>query len=463
MFAALDWKVRSCIKACNGWAKTSNDGKGTPFRAMPHNPTQGDSPRSIAFGAPVVHAANDKRIRLGIIRLTDTAPVVIAKELGFFAEEGLDVTLSVEPSWANVADKITYGHLDGAVMLPALAIAVSLGLRGAAAPLIVPLSLSLNGNTVTLSNEFAAGLEAGREGESPAALAKRLGAFIGARKRAGGSVPRIAVVHAFSTHNLLLRHWLAAGGISPGGDVLLPVLPPSQMAEALRSGEIDGFCAGAPWGEVALRAGAGRTAVTSRDIWNNHPEKVFALSRRFAERRPDAVPQLLRALLRAAQFCDNPQNNYEVAALLARRDYVGVHVDAIFASLPKPVPERSHGANRSVFFAHAASFPWPSHALWFLGELKRWGYVAADTPDEAATKLYRPDLYRSAAAGTGICVPIDNSKTEGTHATEWLLPAYPTAIAMAPDLFCDGTVFDPAASERTGFAPDPLTSAHAKR
>jgi two-component system, oxyanion-binding sensor len=184
--------------------------------------------------------------RIGLMRLTDAAPLIVARELGFFAAEDIDVSLSIEPSWANIADKLAYGLLDGAMLLPPLALALRLGLSGSAGPetIIVPAALSLNGNTVTLANNWAEPVLRGDAAAPAVETARRFRAVAAAR----GRKPLLAVVHTFSTHNLLLRYWLAAGGIDPDRDVAFIVVPPAEAPEALAAGTIDGFCAGAPWG-----------------------------------------------------------------------------------------------------------------------------------------------------------------------------------------------------------------------
>jgi two-component system, oxyanion-binding sensor len=178
-------------------------------------------------------------------------------------------------------------------------------------------------------------------------------------------------VHAYSTHSLLLRYWLATTGIEAERDFKLAVVPPARVVEALSSGQIAGFCAGAPWGEVARRAGVGRTIAASRDIWRNAPEKALAVRARFAEGREDTLAGALRALLRSAKFCDDPKNTSYIAALLSRRKYLDVDSHAILTDLPgSTAPDRG-----CVFFRGAATFPWRSHALWFLNQMRRWGLI----------------------------------------------------------------------------------------
>ncbi|HYM03839.1 MAG TPA: CmpA/NrtA family ABC transporter substrate-binding protein [Stellaceae bacterium] len=387
------------------------------------------------------------KITLGLLRLTDAAPLIVARELGIFAEEGLDVRLAIEPSWANVADKIAYSLMDGAVMLPPLAFALNLGLRGNVTPLVVPMSLSLKGNTITVSQTIDADISRGRAGQgTPTALdaARRFAAALRASGRAG-SRPALAVVHAYSTHNLLLRYWLAAGGLDPNRDVELIVLPPAQVVDALASGTIVGFCAGAPWGIAAARAGIGRTLVMTSGIWNNHPEKVLAIGRRWAEDNPDQLQAMLRALLGAARYCDEPANARHVADLVA--ETLTLDTAAVLASLPGAAALDRTAADVSTFFSNAANFPWRSHAVWFLREMARWGYIGPDVEFSAlAASVYRPDLYRLAADRVGAPVPTDDMKSEGEHGSDWILPAARNAIPMGPDCFCDGAVFDPWAA-----------------
>ena len=400
----------------------------------------GVSPPSILRLVPGAVA----QIRLGVLRLTDAAPLIVAKEFGFFEEEGLEVSLSVEPSWANIADKVSYGLLDGAMMLPALALASSLGLRGPGLPLAVPLSLSLNGNTVTLASVLADLVAAESCRGDAMAIGYRLRAALAAME----SVPRFGIVHPFSSHNLLLRYWLSASGIDPERDVAFDVIAPARMVEALAGGRIVGFCAGAPWGAVAEQAGIGRTALPSSGIWSNHPEKVFAIGRRFADSQPVRLQALLRALLRAARHCDDPDNADAIASLIAGARYLDVAPQAVRSSLPGGA-----GENRSIFFRNAATFPFLSHARWFLIELQRWGYLPLGIDMAAAARaVYRPDLYAVAAADLGLAVPAEESKVEGAHGATWHIEARLASIAMAPDRFCDGAFFDPDSSGVPGAA-----------
>ena len=325
-------------------------------------------------------------VRLGLLRLVDSAPPLLAASRGLFDRHGVAVEISIEPSWANLADKLSYGLLDAAVMLPPLALAAALGLRGPPARLIVPLGTSQGGNTIVLSAEAAtaAGMEAGEALPPPAA-----GALLLAWLRAQPSPPRFAVVHAYSTHNLLLRYWLAAIGGDPDRDIETVVVPPEDVVAALAAGGIAGFCAGAPWGGHAEVAGAGRVLLGTSSIWPLHPEKCLAMAEGFAQAAPSAVAALLGALLAAQALCDQPEEAPALAALLARPDGLALPEAACRAVLAG-----GSARERIRFHAGAAWFPATAHARWFLGQMRRWGWVDAASADlEAlARQVYRPDL-----------------------------------------------------------------------
>lgn len=336
--------------------------------------------------------------RLGVLRLTDAAPVFLAEARGLFAAEGSPVRLQVEPSWANVADRLAFGLLDAAVMLPPLALAMALGLRGPATPLLVPMGLSLGGSSIVLRRDLAEPvLESGAPPPPPEA-SRRLGCLLSTRSLR----PRLAVVHAFSTHDLLLRRWLAAGGVDPDRDVELVVVPPAETAQALARGRIDGFCAGAPWGAVAARAGLARTMALSSAIWPGHLEKCLVVRADWAGRHPARLQGLLRALLRAGLACDDPAETAGLAALLAEPARVGVPARLIAPSLAGGEP--SPDVDRSLFAAHGATLPAPAQARALAEEMARWHALPAGAM-AMAERLWRPDLHAEAARAAGFLLP----------------------------------------------------------
>jgi NitT/TauT family transport system ATP-binding protein/nitrate/nitrite transport system substrate-binding protein len=355
-----------------------------------------------------------KPIRVGLLRLVDSAPIIVGEANGLFRHQGVDVEISVEPSWSNIADKLTYGVLDAAVMLPPLALAACAGLRGPKARLVVPMSLSQGGNAIVASNQAAADLT---RGDAQPRL--RLVDWL----RSQTERPRFAVVHAFSTHNLLLRYWFASGGVDPDRDVETIVIPPENVVEALAAGTITGFCAGAPWGDVAELRGAGRVLTGTSAIWPYHPEKCLCVGAAWAEANPDLMHHLLRAVLRAQIRCDLPDEAPAIAALLADPDGLRLPEEACRAALPG-----GSGAESIRFHTREAWFPARAHAIWFLGQMRRWGWLDGQTDlDGLAAAVYRPDLLAAAVEAEGLYPAAGLPALEGTA----MLPM-PDDDAFAP-------------------------------
>jgi two-component system, oxyanion-binding sensor len=296
-------------------------------------------------------------VRFGVLRLTDSAPAVLADAEGLFASEGVEVAIQVEPSWSNIADKLCWGKLDAAIMLLPLALATFAGLRGHPARLIAPMGISQGGNSIVVRRAVADQLPHG----SAAELHARLGEQV--------ARPRFAVVHVYSMQNLLLRHWLASAGVDPDRDVDIVVIPPERVVAELARGHIAGFCAGAPWGDVAEASGAGRIVVGSSTIKPGHAEKCLALAKIWATAEPDAATAVLRALRAAQRLCDVPERAPGLAALLARR--LDLPEQPTRATLP------GGSSIEHACFAAAIELD-PAEVLSVLREMQRWGWLDAD-------------------------------------------------------------------------------------
>jgi ABC-type nitrate/sulfonate/bicarbonate transport system substrate-binding protein len=355
-----------------------------------------------------------KPVRIGLLRLVDSAPIVLAEASGLFRAQGLDAQISIEPSWSNIADKLTYGVLDAAVMLPPLALAAAAGLRGPPARLVVPMSLSQGGNAIVASNAVIASLTQDCDTPRP-----RLLEWL----RGQQTRPRFAVVHAFSTHNLLLRYWLASGGADPDRDIETVVIPPEDVVDALAAGTIAGFCAGAPWGDVAQAREVGRILIGTSAIWPFHPEKCLCVGEAWADANPELLHLLLCAVLRAQVRCDQPDEAAGIAALLADPNGLGLPEAACRAALPG-----GSGAELIRFHTREAWFPARAHAVWFLGQMRRWGWLEDATDLEApAAQVYRPDLLASAVEVEGLYTAAGLPALEGNA----MLPM-PDDEAFAP-------------------------------
>ncbi|MBO6677760.1 CmpA/NrtA family ABC transporter substrate-binding protein [Parvibaculum sp.] len=391
-------------------------------------------------------------LTLGIIPLTDCAPLVIAHEKGYFSKHGINSQISKEASWANIRDKVSIGALDAAHMLAGMPIAASLGVGAIRKPTITSYSMDLNGNGITVSNElYDRMVEADPEAmaERPVS-ARALKKVIDADKADGKDPMTFAMVFPVSTHNYEIRYWMADAGIDPDKDVRLIVIPPPQMVANLRARNIVGYCVGEPWNERAVIAGMGKTLVTNYEIWNNNPEKVVGVNLDWAEKNPNTHMAMIRALVEAAQWMDKPENRLEIVEIISRKSYVNAPVDVVKMSMtgtfryamdeePRPLPDFN------VFYRYAATFPWQSHAMWFISQMIRWGQIEKPIDiAKTAGEIYRPDIYREAVKGLGIPVPTIDTKTEGTHAEPWTLEEATKPIAMGSDLFFNGDVFDPS-------------------
>ncbi len=363
-------------------------------------------------------------LRLGFIKLTDMAPLAIAWEQGFFIDEGLFVELEAQANWKVLLDRVITGELDGAHMLAGQPLGATIG-YGTQANIITAFSMDLNGNGITVSNDVWDGMKPhlkmqddGRP-EHPISAAA-LKPVVEAYKDKGERF-RMGMVFPVSTHNYELRYWLAAGGLNPGyyapqsgdtsgtlqADVHLSVTPPPQMPATLEAGTIQGYCVGEPWNQQAVFQGIGVPVITDYEIWPNKPEKVFGVSEAWAEENPNTHLRLLRALIRAAHWLDENDNanREEAVKILARSNYVGADEKVIANSMTGTF-EYEKGDVRSVpdfnvFFRYYATYPYPSDAIWYLSQMRRWGQIPDARSDnwymKTAAQVYRADIYEQAA------------------------------------------------------------------
>ncbi len=359
-------------------------------------------------------------LRIGVTPLTDSAPIVAAHECGFFAGEGLHVELSREPSWANIRDKLAAGALDAAHVLAPLPIAATLGVGPLQEPMGTALSLGLGGNAITASLALHREMEAvaPEAMAAPATRGRALARVVAKRLAAGARRLRLATVFPVSMHAYELRQWLASAGVVPDRDVSLFVVPPPRMVAELEAGTIDGFCVGEPWSSVAVQRGSGAIVLAMHDLWSQAPEKVLGVTLAWAARHPRTHRALLRALLRAGAWCDEPEHRVELARLLSEGGYIEAPVEALLPSLTGRLEVAPGGAVRSlpdfhVFHRFAATFPWRSHAAWMVAQMLRWGQLEKAVDVRAiAAAVYWTELHREVAAEVGIPRPAVDEKVE---------------------------------------------------
>jgi two-component system, oxyanion-binding sensor len=389
-----------------------------------------------------------EKLTIGFLPLVDACLPILAHEHGFAEEEGLALAFQRDVSWATVLDRLLYGHSDAAHLIAPLAIATTLGRGRPAQPLATPFVLGLNGNAVTMTPELAARVADPGKLADPAELGAALAEEARARKAAGRAL-RLGVVHRYSSHNYMLRYWLAASGIRPDEDVEIATIAPPFVADALESGEIDGACVGEPWNSAAVARGVGVIVLATAQIWRRGVEKVLAFRAPVLDARRETAEALIRALrLAGAHFVD-PANWEANAAILARPEYVGADQRLILGAISDRLAlirgaQPVHYPDFMFQHREAANFPWVSQAEWLYTQLVRWDRLEFSAQDAAAAaRVFRPDIYRSALAGTGDLLPGASSKVEGSLARATAVTAQQGSMTLASNTFFDGRSFDP--------------------
>ncbi|MDJ0276617.1 CmpA/NrtA family ABC transporter substrate-binding protein [Sphingomonas sp. 2R-10] len=389
-----------------------------------------------------------ERLRIGFLPLVDAALPILAHELGFAEAEGLSLDLVRDVTWATVRDRLLYGHTDMAHMVAPLAIATALGRDRPATPMAVPFVLGLNGNAITFSTALGDACGLGDTLGDPYRVGATLRAVAAARAAEGRRL-RFGVVHRYSSHNYMLRYWLAGVGIRPDDDVEIVVTSPTFAADALAAGEVDGICVGEPWNSIAVDRGVGRIALATAQIWRRGVEKVLAMRADIAEDRGDATLRLIRALHAAAEHFVRPDTADASAAILAQPRYLDASPDAIQRAITDRIRLVSGGTPihyPDFMFQHreAANFPWRSQAAWLYAQMTRWDGRAYDANDAAiAAATFRPDLYRAALAGSGAVLPGASSKLEGALGAPIGAGSTQGRLMLGNDRFFDGRSFDP--------------------
>lgn len=378
----------------------------------------------VAVAMPVTAGAIEKPdLRFGFIKLTDMVPLAIAYEKGYFEDEGLFVALEAQANWKVLLDRVIDGELDGAHMLAGQPLGATIGF-GTKAHVVTAFTMDLNGNACTVSNEVWESMKPNLPLSDDKPVhpnrAKALKPVI-ENFRDAGTMFRMGMVFPVSTHNYELRYWLAADGIHPGyyaphrgdttgqidADVLISVTPPPQMPATLESGTIHGYCVGEPWNQQAVFRGIGVPVITDYDIRNNIAEKVFGVTNEWAEKYPNTHVAVVKALIRAGKWLDENDNanRPEAARIISQPYYVGADYEVIANSMTG-VFEYEKGDVReapdfNVFFRYHATYPYYSDAVWYLTQMRRWGQIPEQKPDdwymETARKVFLPEVYQQAA------------------------------------------------------------------
>ena len=380
---------------------------------------------SAAVGLPAAQAQKTARpekeaLKFGFIKLTDCAPLVVAYEKRFFEDEGLNVTLEAQANWKVLLDRVIDGQLDGAHMLAGQPLGATIGF-GTKADIVTAFSMDLNGNAITVSNAVWKEMKPllpTEGGKVVHPIKADVLKKVVDKWKAQGKPFKMGMVFPVSTHNYELRYWLAAGGLHPGyytssdisgtkgADVQLSVTPPPQMPSTMEAGTINGYCVGEPWNQQAVFKGIGVPVITDHQIWKNNPEKVFGVTKGWADKHPNSHVAVVKALIRACMWLDQSMANRIAAVkLLAMPNYVGADEEVIANSMTGTFEfeksDKRPAPDFNVFFRHFATYPFYSDAIWTLTQMRRWGQITETKPDswylETAKKVYLPQIYLQAA------------------------------------------------------------------
>ncbi|MCP9810921.1 CmpA/NrtA family ABC transporter substrate-binding protein [Synechococcus lacustris] len=369
-------------------------------------------------------------VELGFIALTDSAPLIIAKEKGFFNKQGMTgVELKKQTSWAVTRDNLelggSRGGIDGAHILTPMPYLLSTGAITKSKqplPMLILARLNTQGQGISSSKEFL--------DEKLKVKAPNLIETVDKKNKTGDKF-KAAVTFPGGTHDLWMRYWMAANGVDPNKNADLVVIPPPQMVANMQSGTMDVFCVGEPWNERLVNKKLGYTITQTGEIWKEHPEKAFTMRADWVKKNPNASLRLLMAVQQAQKWADNPANAKELAEILSEDKYVKASVDDLLPRLQGTV---DYGDGRKVtnspfkmyFWNNNASFPYKSHDAWFITENIRWGYLPKNTNTNALVKqVNRADLWRAAAKANGY----------GTG---------PASDSRGVEVFFDGVKFNPA-------------------
>lgn len=343
-------------------------------------------------------------LTLGFVALLDSAPLVVAREQGFFAEQGLEVRLQRENSWASVRDKVAYGLLDGAQMIAPMPLASSLGLGAPPVAMETALVMSRNGNAITLATALAdaAGIEPNEQGPDPLLNGRLLRAHLTGLDRP----LKLATVYPYSCHHYQLRYWLNVSGISPR-QVEFIGAPPRQMVELLKAGQIDGCCVGEPWNSLAEVEGVGRIVATGHQVWHNMMEKVFGVTREWAGSNPQTYRAVLIALMKACHWLETNQHSETLYHWLRLPPYLDLAIEPLTAEslFSARLEQRFSGAD--------SNFPWRSQGAWLLGQMREAGQWQGAVDNPVLDSVFNTALYREVASALGLDAPVADYRLEG--------------------------------------------------
>lgn len=396
----------------------------TPTATTATSPTTTTAAPVNAADAPEVTKA-----KLGFIALTDASPLIIAKEKGYFEKYGMkDVEVLKQASWGTTRDNIALGSdaggIDGAHILTPMPYLISEGkiTNGKKVPMYILARLNTNGQGISVANSFK---------DDKIGLKSDVLKETFAKQKAAGKELKCAMTFPGGTHDLWIRYWLAANGVDPDKDVSTIVVPPAQMVANMKAGNMEAFCVGEPWNARLVAQNSGYSALITGELWKDHPEKAFSLRADWVDKNPKAAMALLKGILEAQVWCEDPANKEEMCKIVGADKWLKVPAIEILGRQQGKV---DYGDGRTLdstdlsmkFWKDNASYPFKSHDLWFITEDMRWGYFDANTDAKAMVdKVNREDLWKEAAKAIGKEADIPKSTSRGI------------------ETFFDGVKFDP--------------------
>ncbi len=383
-----------------------------------------------------------RTLNCGYVPLVDSAPLIIAKDLGFAADEGLTLNLLKQPSWAALRDLLALGHLDAAHILSPTPAAMTLGLSGTAVKIDAPLVLSANGSVVGCSGQLASAMRA----NGWSGTADNLRATADHMLNSLDRPLNVGVPFLFSMHRLLFAY-LVAAETAQSDRIKFVVTPPPLMAKAVAEGEIDVFCVGEPWGTVATSLSQAEILFPGAAIWAHSPEKVIGFRRDWIAANDEACGALVRSLYRATQWLDHPGNRPLASAILSRSEHLDLPEQQIDPAINRRMRFKSGEAPRAIpnflkFHDAGTNFPWRSQGAWIGAQIARLHGLDPEKTASIAASCFRPDLYRKYLAERGADMPGASSKIEGSLAHETAVASTRGEMILGPDAFFDGKTFD---------------------
>ena len=323
----------------------------------------------------------------------------MSEPLGFYKKYGFNAEVVKMPSWGAVRDSAIAGELDAYHMLAPMPIAMTLGLGSGAFGVKLASIENINGQAITISNKHKDKVKGPAD-------------FKGFN---------IGVPFPYSMHNLLLRYYLATGGIDPDVDVKIRPVPPPDSIAQLIAGDIDAYLMPDPFNQRAVYEEAGFIFKLTKEIWPGHPCCAFAASDQWIDANPNTFRSLNKAIIEAAGYANDPANRPEIAKAISERAFLNQPVEVVEAVLTGKFDD---GQGNTLDVPDRIGFdpyPWQSFANWISSQLVRWDLqgddkaakeITDDTYNAVGEKVFLTDLARELAKEVGLNPPTEVYRTE---------------------------------------------------